>query len=172
MLSAVDVLALDPATKTGVAFGRAGQKPQLWTENFGSEDATCEDIYARATLFLADFLRTHPVGLFVIEGVVPPSGAKGFTNHNTTMITVGLFAIFVGIARCKRIPWRRVTVSSWRKHFLGSGRMKTDEAKRAAVKRCRMLGWHPPDHNAADAAGMWDWGCSQLRSPSFEGLQW
>lgn len=171
-----EVLGLDPATRTGVAFGVPGSTPELWTEFFGGEGAACEDVYERATFWLADFLKTRSPALFVIEAPVPPSAIKGFTNHDTTMITIGLYGIMVGIARCKRIPCRAVKISTWRKHFLGAGNgnLKTEQAKRAALRQCRLLGWTPPDHNAAEAGGIWDWGGAQLRQPALlgEGLKW
>ena len=166
------VLALDPATATGVAYGEPGSTPKLWTEKFGGEGAEPEDIYEKATFFFADFLRTNTVDLFVIEGVVPPFGAMGRTTHNTTMITIGLYGIFVGVARCKRIPWRRVQIKAWRKHFLGRGDLNTETAKREALKRCRLLKWDPPDHNAAEAGGMFDWGCAQLNASLFGEMKW
>lgn len=167
-----EVLALDPATKTGVAYGAPGSAPELQTLNFGGEGAEYEEIYRRATFWLADFLRTHSPKLFVIEGVVPPSGASGHTNHDTTMITIGLYGIFAGIAGCKGIPFRRVQIRTWRKHFLGRGDLKTEVAKREAIKRCRLLKWDPPDHNAAEAGGIWDWGCGQLNASLFGEMKW
>src|ERR1035437_5504330 len=104
------VLALDPATKTGVAFGSPGKSPVLFTVDFGGKGATCEDIFDRAASWFVDFLDRHPVALFVIEGVVPPFGAKGHTNHNTTMITVGIYGVFVGLARSRHISWRTVNM--------------------------------------------------------------
>lgn len=170
-----EVLALDPATKTGVAFGAPGERPQLWTENFGGEDTAWEGVYANATFWLADFLRTRSPALFIIEQPVPPSAVRGVTNHATTMITIGLYGVFTGLVGCKKIRLTPVRIGMWRKHFLGVGNLKTEEAKRAALRRCRQLGWEAPDHNAAEAGGIWEWGCAQLRQPSLlavEDLKW
>jgi hypothetical protein len=172
MSEAVEVLALDPATKTGVSYGPVGGTPKLWTENFGSEDSQCEDVYERATYWLANFLVTHKPSMFAIEQVVPPSAARGHTNHNTTMITVGLYGVFVGLIRCKRIECKPVKIATWRKHFLGKGNYNTVDAKRAALKRCRLLNWEPTDHNSAEAGGIWDWACQSLRSPSLLEMKW
>jgi hypothetical protein len=157
------ILAIDPATRSGVADGAPGSAPRLSVENFRHDETDdLADIYGRATFWLADRLRTNPPTLIVIEAPVPPSGAKGFTNHSTTMVTIGLFGIFVGIAKCKGIVVRTVHIATWRKHFLGRGNLPGDEAKRQCVKMCRMFDWGAPDHNAAEAAGIWSWGRSQL----------
>lgn len=169
-----EILGLDPATRTGVAFGAPGQTPQLWTENFGGEDATWVEIYANATYWLADFLRTRSPAAIAIEEPVPPSAIKGFTNHATTMVTIGLFGVFTGIIGCKKIKLIPVRIQTWRKHFLGAGNgnLKTKEAKQAALRRCRQLGWEAPGHDAAEAGGIFDWGCAQLRAPTFEEMSW
>lgn len=168
----VEVLAIDPATKTGVAYGPVGGAPRLWTESFGGDGSDWVGVYGRATFWLADFLRTHKPAVIVIEGVVPPSAAQGFTNHDTTMITIGLFGIFTGLAGCKGIDLKVARIATWRKHFLGKGNLKTQEAKQAALRRCRLLKWEAPDHNAAEAGGIWDWGCGQLRAPTFGDMKW
>lgn len=52
-----------------------------------------------------------------------------------------------------------VSKQTWRKHFLGDGNLKTDEAHRAAKARCRQLGYRfMDDVNVAEACGIWDWG--------------
>lgn len=52
-------------------------------------------------------------------------------------------------------------VSTVRKHFVGTGNLKRDEAKRAVMDRCRLLGWPiangegRDDDNRADANAVW-----------------
>lgn len=53
-----------------------------------------------------------------------------------------------------------VAVSTVRKHFVQRGNMKSVEAKRAVMDRCRLLGWQVEDDNAADSAAVWSWGMS------------
>lgn len=158
------ILAIDQNTKSGIANGVPGEAPRLHTENF-RHDVTDEpeDLFERAVAYFADRFRHDPPGLVVIERVVPPSAAQGNTNHNTTIVTLGIYAIITGIVRCKSIPLRTVSVSTWRKAFLGRGNLKGDVAKRQAVRLCDRLGWGPPpDHNAAEAAGIWFWACTQF----------
>lgn len=150
------ILALDVASKTGVAEGRPGEVPRLQTIDFRGE-GELPGLYGRATTWMATKLRDDPPDLIVIERVVPPSGAMGFTNHDTTMISIGMFAIFSGIINCKSVPLELAAISTWRKHFIGKGNHPGAVAKKMAVDRCKLLGWDAPDNNAAEAGGIWDW---------------
>jgi hypothetical protein len=150
------ILALDVATKTGVAEGRPGEVPRLQTIDFrGKDDLT--GLYGRATLWMATKLRDDPPDLVVIEQPVPPSGAWGHTNHQTSMITIGMFGIFCGIVHCKSIRLEIAPISTWRKSFLGRGNHPGVIAKQMCLDRCKLLGWDAIDHNAAESAGIWSW---------------
>lgn len=150
------ILALDVASKTGVAFGRPGEVPRLQTIDFRGE-GELPGLYGRAVTWMATTLRDDPPDMVVIERTVPPSGAFGATNHATTMLTIGLFGIFAGIVRCKGIRLELASINTWKKHFLGTAKLKRAEAKKAAIDRCHLLGWPVCDDNQADAAGIWDW---------------
>lgn len=152
------ILALDVATKTGVAEGRPGEVPRLKTINFrGKDKDDLTELYGYATLWMATKLRDNPPDLVVIEKPVPPSAAFGHTNADTTLITIGLFAIFCGIVHCKSIRLEIAPISTWRKHFIGKGNHNGVIAKRLSLERCALLGWEAEDHNAAEAGGIWDW---------------
>jgi hypothetical protein len=154
------ILALDVATKTGVAEGRPGEVPHLQTIDFrGKDKDDLAGLYGRATLWMATKLRDDPPDLVVIEQPVPPSGAWGHTNHQTSLITIGLFGIICGIVHCKSIRLEIAPISTWRKHFIGGGDHPGKVAKEMALARCALLGWGGPDidHNAAESAGIWSW---------------
>lgn len=168
------ILALDTATATGICAGRPGETPRLQTRRWRQDETdTVDDIYGRAVVWLATELRDNMPALVAIEQPVPPSAAWGQTNHQTTLITIGLFGIFCGLARAKGVRLMPAPIASWRKHFLGQGNLKGAEAKRRAVQLCRMLQWPAPDHNAAESAGIWTWACAQVapdRAPRVEPL--
>lgn len=157
-MAAPYIIALDPATTTGLCHGRVGERPTLIAQSFKSK--TEEDLYGAATAFFATFLKTRSPDLLCIEA--PIMATWGKTNAQTTSITRGLYAIFTGIARCKGIEIKRADIGTWRKYFLGRGNLKGPEAKRQCVALCAQLGWEAPDHNAAEAAGIWSWASSQL----------
>lgn len=158
------ILAIDLASKTGLAEGRPGEKPRLRTIEF-APGGDVFDFYGALTAWMATKLRDNPPDLIAIEEPIAPSAIKGHTSHDTTMKTIGGFAIIVGIIKCKNIPFEPVRVATWRKHFIGSGVLasiddrdaRRKEGKRMVIHRCRLLGWAPEDDNQADAAGIWDW---------------
>jgi hypothetical protein len=164
------VLALDPATKTGYAIGRAKENPLLATVDFGDEFSNHNDIFRRAHYWLAGVLKAQEPDLFVIEDVVPPSMKAGKTTHNVSSISLGLSGIFIGMAGAHGIPVLRAPISTWRKCFLGRGNLPRDAAKLAAKRQCRALGWAHEDDNAAEAGGIWFWACGQITPQSQRGI--
>jgi hypothetical protein len=150
------ILALDVATKTGVAEGCPGEVPRLQTIDFRGDDGLT-GLYGRATLWMATKIRDDKPDLVAIEQPVPPSSAWGKTNHQTSMITIGLFGIMCGIVHCKNIRLEIAPIQTWRRHFIGKGNHPGTIAKDLALQRCDLIGWEAPDHNAAEAAGIWDW---------------
>lgn len=154
------IVALDPASTTGICEGRVGDRPTLHTQRFRFGKDQDEDLYGAATGFFARFLKTRSPDLVCIEA--PILAAWGKTNAQTTFITRGLYAIFTGIARAKGIEVLSADIGTWRKYFLGRGNLKGSEAKRQCVQLCSQLGWDAPDHNAAEAAGIWSWAGSRL----------
>jgi hypothetical protein len=161
------ILALDPARRTGYAYGRPkDDAPSIGTINFSREFDDPPDVFGRAVNWINHTFEVDDPAALVIELPVPPSSVWGQTNFNTTTVLLGLFAIFSGVAKAHRVPVIEAPIAAWRKYFLDSGKMKGELAKAAALKRCKMLGWNASDHNGAEAAGIWAWGCSQV-SPAW-----
>jgi hypothetical protein len=156
------VLALDPATKTGFAFGAPSDAaPEIGTIDLGREHDGPGDVFGRALRWAEP--RIKRVHLLVIEPPIPPGQLWHDSNYQSTAILHGLHAIFVGLAVARKVPVLEAPTRTWRKYFLGNGNLKRDAAKLAAKRLCRALKWGNPetlDDNAADAAGMWAWGCA------------
>lgn len=159
-MAAPYIIALDPATTTGLCEGRVGERPTLLTQRFRFGDDQDEDLYGAATAFFATFLKTRKPDLVCIEA--PIQAAWGKTNAQTTSITRGLYAIFTGIARAKGITVMRADIGTWRKFALGRGNMPGRQAKQASLRLCSQLGWRAETHDAAEAACIWIWACSRL----------
>lgn len=152
------ILAIDPATVTGVCEGRPGACPRLTSLKFREDKSEGpEEIFGRAVYWLAERLRSDRPTLVVIEQPFPSN------NFDSTMITIGLYGVLTGIVACKGIPIKVAPIQTWRKYFLGRGNLKGDEAKRQCLKLCEQLGWDTKgDHNAAEAGGIFSWACSQV----------
>lgn len=165
MLERGEILGIDlSSSSAGFAYGTPGAAPHLWTVDF-LRDGDLHDFYGNLTAYTATFLRDNPVKLIAIEEPLAPSAMKGRSNHDTTMMTIGGYAIVIGIVKCKKIPYYPVRSETWRKHFIGLGRLthietsaaRRKEYKRLAVQRCRQLGWRVDNDDEAEAAGIFDW---------------
>lgn len=156
-------LALDIASRCGVAEGLPGERPRLFSVDFKkSADDEMEDICSRGVLWIAERLKVDHPALVIVEAPIPAAAMNGNTNANTTALAFGLLGAIAGCIRCKGIPVRRANIQRVRKHFIGRGNLPGDEAKRRVAQQCRALGWDAPNHDAADAAAVWSWACSQF----------
>lgn len=159
------ILALDPATLTGVAYGIPGGTPKLsvWKLREDPDDEP-EEIFRRAATLMWRRMVLEPPALLAIEVPVPPHMAKGVTQHKTSAIMLGLYGLYVGIARARGVKVIPAPIRTWRKCALGVGNLPGEQAKRLMMKRCKALGWEASDHNAAEAAGIWFWACGSVQA--------
>jgi len=154
------IAALDLATKTGVAVGPLGGRPELWTLDLKSKGEAkfhatrLMQIQGLAHRLIAE----HGVRFIAIE---KPFVAV-HNNWETTLLTIGLTANVLSWAARKGIPVEIIPAQTVAKHFTGSGKMKRDEKKAAILAECRARGWEPTDDNQADAAALWDLACFRL----------
>lgn len=155
------ILALDPATKTGCAIGELGGIPKLtsiaMSDGVGDKH---EDVYGRAARWITNKIIAHRPVVMAIE---TPPYMVGKSNHNTTLVLIGVYAVMTGIARANDVTVWPVSVATWRKHTLGTSKLGgRAEAKQAMIKLCRQLGWSAPDDNASDAAGIFIWAAAKF----------
>jgi len=153
------ILAIDPGTNgMGIADGIVGETPTLSAIKFRADDDDDHlDILGRAGRWMWMRVSLHYPDVLAIERPVPPHAARGFTNFDTTMLTIGLYGGLVMIAKAARIKVVPAHIATWRKAVHGKGNLKGPDAKRRMVELCRQLKWEAPDHNAAEAAGIWMW---------------
>lgn len=93
------------------------------------------------------------------------------TERFNTLTLYEQFALVAGIqtvAGDHAIDSYQVDIGTWRKRFLGTGNApkwvgkkdRTNWLKDKARQCCADRGWLILDHNAAEAAGIWDYGCA------------
>lgn len=154
------VAGLDLATKTGIAVGPLGGRPELWTLDLKSKgEAKFHATRLMQIQGLAHRLITeHGVAHIAIEKPF----VAAHNNWETTLLTIGLTANVLSWAERKGIPVDIYPPQTVAKHFIGSGRMKRAEKKAAILAECRARGWEPGDDNQADAAAVWDLACTRL----------
>lgn len=155
------VAALDLSSKTGWAvWDGSAPRPILGTKQlvgWGYEIGSTLEFWR---LWLGDFVTGHKPEFVAIEAPFIPDHGDG----STIMRQCALFGFTCWALKQCGIRVEQVHSATWRKHFLGSGRGKTDDLKEEAKARCRALGWTFPDHNAAEAGGILCWAIHQRLS--------
>lgn len=155
------VLALDVATNMGIAVGKSGGAPRAWSADLGK--APDERRFSRLLQVTAQLIADHKPDLVAIEA---PIGGGMKSDY-----LVGLAACARGVCFNRGVRAEVCAISSVRKHFLGKHLTtkhfpgKTQAAAKMAIKtqviaRCGLLGWSVEDHDAADAAAIWDYACA------------
>ena len=153
------ILALDIATRMGVAEGAPGETPNIFCIDFGSRGGPAAErglgvaeIFANAVRWATRVFSEHPPKLVVLEGMIP--------KYDKT-VQCGLWAIISGIATLNNVPFEVAPIQTWRAFVLGNGRMPKREAKTRAIQVCTQLGWAVHNDDEAEAAMIWLWACAQ-----------
>lgn len=175
----MNILALDLATTTGVAFGDASiGKPSKYYSTRFAKPGSGPDIVGCAFLtWFADLTRVERFDAVFIERAMHPSiAAKIGTTAETNMILVGLAFMASSFARARNIPRVEfIDAQAAKKHFAGQARFKNEVdpvtgkevksrevGKRATIARCQQLGLNVSDDNTADAIALWMFGASKV----------
>lgn len=154
------ILAADLATKTGLAFWLPGtDKPRsVLIEMPSGEEWNGAAYYKlyKAIWDINDIAKdVSPITKIYFEAPISPGHMSGKTNAKTIYRLVGFVAALELVAYTLGANCMFVYATNWRKNFFGAGiGIKREEAKRAAMARCRELGWYPEDDNCADALGV------------------
>jgi hypothetical protein len=163
MAWAGDILALDLAKNTGWAWGPPGGEPIHGSVDFGAGAASRARVLRRCREWLRDFLTVNDTRLVVFEAPMTPDQLHGYTNIDSIRLLIGI-AETVDELLFDRLDVREAKVNDVRRFFLGSARIKRDDAKAQTKMLCRRLGWRPVDDNAADALALWSYQCA-IMSP-------
>ena len=161
------VLGLDQAPRgIGWAYGEPGSVPARgWRENpdyDDNEELLLDDI----TDWLVTFVRAHKIERIYYEQIIVRTTR---VNTKTTYKQFAVWSAIMCAARELGMPRHhcRITfISDWRAEFhhgmrpqRGHDGSESDAWKAMAVKECARRGWWTDDHNAAEACGIWDYGC-------------
>lgn len=160
------ILALDLAVSTGFCIGRAGQRP-VRTGCARLKGPKDERGVAGRNLgcLIRDLCATDWPDMVVIEAAMH-AAAKGEKGNGGFSVEVAwlLVGAVYGFCGPQGLRVEKAHVQTVRKHFTGHGRWGgRDEAKRAVVERCHLLGLmprHRHDDNEADAIAIHDWACA------------
>lgn len=158
------ILALDLAAETGWAHGRPGQVPTFGNIRFAPRGSAHALIYRKLRAWLDAWI-THATSepdLIVYESAAIAMQMIGRTNAQTVRLLTGMCEHVEELCY-DRVELREASTSQVRAHFLGSNRIKRDEAKAMTMNRCIELGWMVENHDQADACATWDYQVCCLR---------
>jgi Holliday junction resolvasome RuvABC endonuclease subunit len=152
------VLALDLSGMVGWCVGPVGALvPEFgaWPlPPWSSPDELGRTIASYENELLRAFDKYDPVRV-AIEAPFLTSSAGGKTNAHTMTQQIGLYTATLAAAyRWKVWPVQHAS-STVRAKVIGRGRFAQGEAKEAVTAWCYRKGWQVPDHNAGDAAVLW-----------------
>lgn len=179
------VYALDLATHTGFAVGRAGAPPpraglHVLKQDDQHHSVACGNLIE---ILNREWNEKRP-DLVAIEKILNlPAFANMNSSSNSVILQIKLHGIVGGMCERFAIPLREGADSTIRKHFTGKGRAgNRDETKAMVIARCHQLGLMPlncHDDNIADALAIHDWASATFGGESastndlhlFEGRQ-
>jgi hypothetical protein len=162
-MDAPKILFIDAATTYGVAIGRAGERPQSWTDRFAEPGSSHGAISAGAMKFITAIINVHRPDEIVIEAPLAVELVRGRTNAFTTAILMGLPFAIKGMAYMHGY-FKNITVATVkdiRHHFIGCN-PRGDKGKKLVFRKCLDLGWINPDDkdrsdNRSDALAGWSY---------------
>ena len=165
------IVALDIATRTGIAVGEAGGRP-VWSEvDLGKVPNGRR--FSNVLRLTHELIAQHKPDLIVVEAAIGGPKASAYL--------IGLVACVEGCAFNRSVAFEKAHLGTIRKHFLGKSLsvksfpgLKAPDAKRAikaqVIGRCHVLGWKVDTDNQADACALWDYaGATYGRAQSAPG---
>lgn len=147
------ILSLDVASKTGWAYGFAGEAPQHGVFELPSTGDNLGRYGVTFLQWLTSKLRELRPREVVFEAPILPK----ITNLNTTRKLHGLALMVEAACELEAVPCSEIGNSEWRRQFLGPyypPKPCRDELKRAVIAACRNMGWNPRGDDDADALGI------------------
>lgn len=150
------ILALDLAAQTGFAVGKHGSEPFFGTINLEGQRPGIR--FLQLGREITGLIKQYgPTEIAIEEAYV----GKKLTGKGL-MTLFGYRAVALMVAENNGIKSTLTVPSKVRSHFLGNGLggLRRDDAKRAIIHQCKVLGWKPNNDDEADALALWDFRCS------------
>lgn len=152
------ILAVDPGSKrAGFATGVVGQRPVAWSRKMRDDDDPVSVAVSNMAIRVREDLQSNWPQLIAIEEAMHPAVSKSAAS---TIALLRLQGSAEGIAGVYGIKVVEAPIKAVRKHFIGHGNLRRDEANPLIVNRAILLGYLPAgstDADAANAAAIWDW---------------
>lgn len=163
------ILALDVASRCGIAIGGNDLTPKAWSVDLGG--GLSEDVrFSNALRLTHGLIEKHQPDLIAVEAFIGGKNASAFL--------IGLVACIRGCAANRGVKCVMVFPATARKHLIGKALTSRDfphlkpakaklAIKEAVKQRCEALGWTVPDLDSADALAVLDWACA-THAPNYQ----
>jgi hypothetical protein len=158
------ILALDPATTCGFAYGRPGDEPEFGARDFTGPGGNGE-VIGKFRLWLLEMCSRQRVQMIVFESPYVPRPKKwkpGEPPPRETINPLTLRRLYALAGEVEAVAWQlrleclEATTAEICKFFTGTsyhgGR---DNKKAAIIARARQYGWDTLSDDAADALALW-----------------
>jgi hypothetical protein len=163
------ILTLDLASRFGWAFGAAGTKPVSGSRYFTRDGLAPKGgsisngaKFWNAMRFASEAFDLYKPTIVVCEAPIAPNAKDGQTSASVFEVLYGLPAAVRGMLYglgC--YEWQYAYASQIRKHFIGHGSKKGEDAKPIVFRKCVSLGWIDPNseedlsYDRSDALAIW-----------------
>jgi hypothetical protein len=152
------LLALDISTSTGAAWGGPDEgRPRTALYELDKRDfdrALCQLDEAVGML-----CRFEKVTHMVFEASMRQINADH--GYQSAFVLISLQAVARRSAKRNGCIVHPVDVGTWRKHWIGSGNLPGDVAKRMCREQCDRMRWPYQNTDVAEACGIWAYGMAK-----------
>ncbi len=162
----ITILALDIAGACGVTELTPGEKPVIYTKNFGKDDVTSLDwiprVAGKATRWIAQRTKDKtlkPITHIAIEA--PITGGMRNTGAQAQAMKWVLLASLTATPYLRRTPIYWGNVKTIRKHFINNGG-HVENPKPKVMRMCNDMGVWPDNFDESDSYALAHWIASEL----------
>lgn len=157
------LVAIDASTRsTGFAFGGQNDgspRGGCWVLP-GADEHVFDLTLSKAAESIGELCRMVRADHLMIEA--PLLLVDREHSAATAMALIQLTGAIRAAAKRAGAKVHLASVQTVRKHFIGVGNLKRDEAKKAVMDRCRLLGWSVKNDDQGDATAVWAYGMARL----------
>lgn len=161
------IIALDLSkSSTGWSMWKEGdEKPLYGSWELGIPMTPDGRTYARLHQKLSDMNSVGAITHLFFEDPLHPAKLQGHTNIDSIRVLGGLAAHAESWAEamsCRVV--RRVNMTTWRRHFIGSQKRgtKSKALKAYVMERCAQFGLEPKNDDEADSLGILTYAINNL----------
>lgn len=152
------IMALDPATVTGFAFGEAGSIPKSGSVRLKRPGESADVAAFNALAFLRDRFVLDRPDLCCVEHYLTPVAQK---SADAVILSIMVFGVIVAMCRAYGVRFEAPKADTIRKHFCGAANAGARaNTKLMVLNRAKLLGYIPrdcADDNRADACAAFDY---------------